>query len=96
MSTKQTTTWYMARWERIHEVQVVKKLPKSLVILHRQFYLNGRDKVVEKTVRDSSYEKYFPTYDEAKNYILDGMKAKIKSLEEELEHARNELLNHKL
>jgi len=73
MESKQTTTWYKVRWEEIIEVEVIEELPKSLRIL----YINGRQQTIEKVVRDSTYEKYFKTREEAKDSIINGMKNEI-------------------
>lgn len=89
MESKQTTTWYLARWGQITEVEVIKKLPKSLVIKQRRFKALGNDAFIEKTVRNTSYEKYFETKAEARDFI-------IKELQNDVANAAKDLTDAQL
>jgi hypothetical protein len=86
-ATKQTATWYKTCSGQISEVVVVKELPKSRVIEYRSF----GGKTFEKTVRDNSYEKYFRTYAEAKDSIIEEAKQKILEAESKLKRAQLKL-----
>lgn len=91
MESKQTTTWYMARWGQITEVEVIKKLPKSLVIKQRRFKIIGDDPFIETTVRNTAYEKYFETKSEARDFIIKELQTDVANAEKDLSDAQLKL-----
>ena len=84
-------TWYKtSRWgqEKIEPVDVIKETPKQVVVWEKRFSYDGKNKLVESRHRkESSYDNYFKTYQEAYDFILNKKTMVIEGL---MERLRNE------
>jgi len=86
MKYYQVKQWY----DTIHEVEV-SRVTESCV------YVIGSDGKERRNGKATTYEQYFPTFDEAKDYIGKRFIAKIESLEKQLliEKGKYELFKSK-
>jgi hypothetical protein len=67
-----TTTWYRIRWEQITPVQVERSTQTSI-------WMDGH-----RESRASNYTSYFPSWEEARNYLLDKTEREAASLKAQL------------
>jgi hypothetical protein len=83
MSEQQPTIWYRANNNKIEEITVVRVTDKMIT-----YVAHGRE---WRASKESLYDKYFPSRDEAKAFLIEHWSKRVKSLEEDLEHARAKL-----
>lgn len=92
------STWYMTRRysTQIEPIEVVRETQKQVIYLRRQFSLSGPDRFIEtRTPKDGVFEKFFPTWEEAHQYLLKHFEERVISARLRLEQANGDLGNVK-
>lgn len=78
-------TWFRVRGTHIDAVEVVKVNPETLMVSSK--YLMGKGRKELRVAKASQYEKYFPSFDEARAYLLNYIDMSIVRLRRQLEQA---------
>lgn len=77
------TTWYKVGWLcEIKPIDVVKET-QSFVVVKREFNPNSTDRVAKR----SDHENYFPTWHEARDYLLDRERRKLSAAQLAIDRA---------
>ncbi len=85
--TSMSTFWYKVVYSSISKVEVVKETPKTLEIITTW---GGKSRT--ERVYKSGYNMYFPTWKDARDYILKKAEDRVFAYEQNLRMAREGLL----
>lgn len=90
-------TWFKTGgWkEKIQPVEVVKTTEKFVTIREERFSFGPKKFDERRCAKEGSYDRYFPTWEEAHAYLLNKAEAKLVSARRSLELAQGELGNVK-
>jgi hypothetical protein len=84
-------TWYWTRKydDSIETVEVVKETPQGIVYLEKTWNGGTRESRSRKV---SEYYRFFKTFKEAKNYLIERLENSINSHKESIEEKEKKLL----
>ncbi|HVI55442.1 MAG TPA: hypothetical protein VM621_10360 [Luteibacter sp.] len=89
MGASDGVVWFSASYGRINTVVVLSETEKTVTVLH------AGEKKARRQAKRSEFSNYFPTFEEAKSFLIEVAERNVASIRLQLERANGALGNAK-